>query len=337
MAQSLPILVEVTRGSIVESRHAGSAAVVDAAGRIVHAWGDIDAPVFARSAIKAIQALPLVETGAADAFGVSEAELALACASHGGESIHTDCVGSWLGRIGLGERDLECGPQISSHEATAHAVLRAGGSFTQVHNNCSGKHSGFLTLACHHRESTRGYIAPDHPTQVRWRRVMEEMSGLDLARAPTGIDGCGIPVVGVSLSGLARAFARLADPAGLADERRAAIARIRSAVAKHPLMVAGHGRFCSEMMGVLGERAFLKTGAEGVFCAAMPTLGLGLALKIADGTGRASEVACGAVLDMLGVIDDTARPRIAHRLVVPVLNRAGKRVGEIRPARPWPN
>jgi L-asparaginase II len=335
MADALPILVEVTRGATVESRHAGSVAVVDARGSVVHAWGDIDSPVFARSAIKSVQALPLIETGAADAFGVSDAELALACASHGGESIHTDCVESWLGRLGLGEKDLECGAQVSSHEATAHAVLRSGGTFTQVHNNCSGKHSGFLTGARHHRESTRGYIAPDHPTQLRWRRAMEEMSGTDLARAPTGTDGCGIPVIGVPLRGLARAFARIADPAGLAADRIAAISRLRGAVARHPLMVAGHGRFCSELMTALGERVFVKTGAEGVFCAAMPTLGLGLALKVADGAGRASEVACAAILNKLDVIDDAARAQLAHRLVAPVLNRAGKRVGEIRPASSW--
>jgi L-asparaginase II len=335
MASTLPLLVEATRGAIVESRHVGSIAVLDARGGVVHAWGDIDAPVYPRSAIKPLQAIPLVETGAADAFAVSDKELALACASHGGEPDHTEPVASWLARVGLGEKDLECGTQVSSHEPSAHAVLRAGHDFTQLHNNCSGKHSGFLTTACHHREPTQGYIGPDHPSQRRWIQVMAEMAGLDLTRAPSGTDGCGIPVLGVSLSGLARAFARLADPTGLAADRAAAIQRIRRAVAANPLMVAGHGRFCSEVMAVLRERALVKTGAEGVFCAALPMLGLGLALKIADGAGRAAEVACAAVLVKLGVIDEAARALLADRLIVPIRNRAGRHVGDIRPAAGW--
>lgn len=332
---TLPPLVEVTRGAIVESRHSGSVAVLDAKGGLVHGWGDIEAPIYARSAIKPIQAIPLVETGAADAFSVSARELALACASHGGEPDHTGPVAAWLARVGLGEGDLECGSQVSSHEPSAHAAVRAGQPFTQIHNNCSGKHSGFLTGARHHREATRGYIAPDHPSQRRWIQVLSEMSGIDLARAPAGVDGCGIPQLGLSLRGLAHAFARMANPSGLHADRQAAIARIRRAVADHPLMVAGHGRFCTEVMEVLGERALIKTGAEGVFCAALPDLGLGLALKIADGAARAAEVACAAVLRKLGAIDAAAQARLKDRLVVPLHNRAGRHVGEIRPAPGW--
>lgn len=332
---TLPLLVEVTRGTMVESQHLGSVAVLDARGGVAHAWGDLDTPIYARSAIKPIQAIPLVETGAADAFSVGPRELALACASHGGEPDHTGPVADWLARIGLGERDLECGSQVSSHEPSAHAAVRAGQAFTQIHNNCSGKHSGFLTGARHHREPTRGYIASDHPSQRRWIKVLTEMSGVDLDRAPAGVDGCGIPQLGMSLRGLALAFARMADPAGLHADRQAAITRIRRAVAANPLMVAGHGRFCTAAMEALGERALVKTGAEGVFCAALPTLGLGLALKIADGAGRAAEVACAAVLSKLGVIDEAARARLKDRLIVPILNRAGRHVGEIRPAAGW--
>jgi L-asparaginase II len=329
------LLVEVTRGAMVESRHVGSAIALDARGGTVHAWGDVEAPIYARSAIKPVQAIPLVETGAADAFSVGPRELALACASHGGEPDHTVPVADWLARIGLGERDLECGAQVPSHEPSAHAAVRSGQAFTQIHSNCSGKHSGFLTGARHHREPTRGYIASDHPSQRRWIQVLSEMSGVDLDRAPAGIDGCGIPQLGISLRGLALAFARMANPSGLHADRQTAIARIRRAVAANPLMVAGHGRFCTEVMEVLGERALVKTGAGGVFCAALPTLGLGLALKIADGAGRAAEVACAAILSKLGAIDDAARSRLKGRLIVPILNRAGRHVGEIRPARGW--
>ncbi|HLJ19996.1 MAG TPA: asparaginase, partial [Stellaceae bacterium] len=240
---SNPVLVETTRGEMVESRHTGAAAVVDAAGRIVRSWGDIDAPVFARSAIKPLQALPLVETGAAERFGLGPVELALACASHRGEPIHVETVKRWLARADLGPQDLECGAHAPGNAAAAEALIRAGEAPSAVHNNCSGKHSGFLTTARHRGEPTRGYIGPDHPVQVRVRAVLEEMSGLDLSRAPRGTDGCGIPVIGISLRGMARAMARLADPKGLPAERAAASTRILDAMAAAPLMVSGTGTF----------------------------------------------------------------------------------------------
>lgn len=329
---SNPILVETTRGEMVESHHAGAAAVVDATGRVVRSWGDIDRPVFARSAIKPLQALPLVETGAADQFGLGDAEIALACASHRGEPIHVETVRRWLASVDLGPQDLECGSHAPGNAAAAEALIRAGEAPSAVHNNCSGKHSGFLTTARHRGEPTRGYIAPDHPVQQRVRAVLEEMSGLDLSRAPRGTDGCGIPVIGISLSGMARAMARLADPKGLAEERAAAGKRILDAMAAAPLMVSGTGGFATVVMTLAGASVRLKPGAEGVYCAVLPSLGYGIALKIDDGAARASEVAMGAILEGLGAFTSAQREALALRLRPVIKNVAGREVGAIRPA-----
>jgi L-asparaginase II len=235
MSSSNPVLVEIWRGDLVESRHHGAAAIVDGEGRVVEAWGAIDRPVFARSAIKPLQALPLVETGAAERFGLGDQEVALACASHRGEPQHTERVAHWLARVGLGAGDLECGSHLPYHEPTAQALIRAGEAPSALHSNCSGKHSGFLTTAQHRGEPTAGYVAPDHPVQRRVTQVLQEMSGLDLARAPRGTDGCGIPVIGMSLHGMARAMARLADTKGLGIERAHAAKRILDAMRNAPL------------------------------------------------------------------------------------------------------
>lgn len=329
---SNPILVETTRGEMVESRHTGAAAVVDAAGRVVRAWGNIECPVFARSAIKPLQALPLVETGAAERFGLGDAEIALACASHRGEPIHVDTVRRWLARVDLGPQDLECGSHVPGNAAAAEALIRAREAPSALHNNCSGKHSGFLTTARHQGEPTRGYIAPDHPVQRRVRAVLEAMSGLDLSRAPRGTDGCGIPVIGISLSGMARAMARLADPKGLSAERAAAGKRILDAMAAAPIMVSGTGGFATVVMMVAGAGVRLKPGAEGVYCAVLPELGFGVALKIDDGAGRASEVAMGAILEGLGAFTSAQRETLAPQLRPVIKNVAGREVGAIRPA-----
>ena len=328
---SNPVLVETTRGEMVESRHTGAAAVVDAEGRVVRSWGDIDAPVFARSAIKPLQALPLVESGAADRFGLSNVEIALACASHRGEPIHVETVRRWLARADLGPQDLECGAHAPGNAAAAEALIRASEAPSAVHNNCSGKHSGFLTTARHLGEPTRGYIAPEHPVQKRVRAALEEMSGLDLSRAPRGTDGCGIPVIGISLRGMARAMARLADPKGLAPERAAASKRILDAMASAPLMVSGTGTFNTVVMTVAGATVRLKTGAEGVYCAVLPGLGYGVALKIDDGASRASEVAVGAILEGLGAFTAEQRAALAPQLRPIIKNVAGRDVGEVRP------
>lgn len=330
--EASPRLVEIVRGERIESFHRGAIALADAAGRIVHSLGDVDGLVYPRSALKPIQALPLIETGAADGFGLGTQELALACASHRGEPFHVAAVAAWLARIGLGEADLECGTHPPRHEPSYRALLRAGGSPSQLHNNCSGKHAGFLTTATWLREPTGFYIEPDHPVQRRVTQTIGEMTGLDLSRAPHALDGCGIPVIAVPLAALAVAMARLADPSRLAEHRRAAVKRLLDAMIAAPLMVDGTGGMTSAVMTAAPATVRLKPGAEGVFCAALPALGLGIALKIDDGGGRAAELAMATLLDRLGCFAPEQRAALGAFLKPPLYTVAGRMAGRLQPA-----
>jgi L-asparaginase II len=332
--EAVPVAVEVYRGGRVESRHRVALAVVDARGGKRLVVGDPRTAVFPRSAFKPIQAIPLVESGAADAFGLDARELALACASHGGEPDHVATVTAWLARLGLGVGDLACGPHLPSHGPTAAAMQRAGEAPSRVHNNCSGKHAGMLTTAVHLGEPPAGYETPDHPVQRRIRTVLEAMAGETLA-APPGIDGCGIPAWTMSLEGLARTAARFADPTDLSPARRAAVHRLAAAMRGEPWFVAGTGRLCTALMQA-APAVLAKTGAEGVFWAALPEMGLGVALKVEDGAARAAEPALLAALRALGALDDRATAALAGFARPTLHNHAGAVVGEIRVVDGWP-
>lgn len=327
-----PLVVEVTRGTMVESRHRAAVAVVDPEGKVVRRWGDVDRPVYGRSAIKPLQALPLIESGAAEHYGLGPAEIALACASHNGEPGHVGPVQAWLDRIGCAIDDLECGAQPPTHDGTIEELIKSGRKPSAIHNNCSGKHTGFLCTARHLSEPTRGYIAYEHPVQQRILGVLEQMTGLRLGDAPRGVDGCGIPVIGIPLGNIAMAMAQLADPQDLPPARAAAARRIVAAMTAEPFMIGGTNRFCTKLMKVAGAKIALKGGAEGVYTAALPTLGLGVALKIEDGAGRAAEVAMGQVLRHLGLLEADELRELGNSLTPPVVNRAGRAVGQVQPA-----
>lgn len=331
-----PVLVEVTRGTGVESRHRGHALIVDARGKVLAHWGDFDSLVFPRSAIKPIQALPLVESGAADAFGLEEADLALACASHNGEPVHAERAAGVLAKIGCTVDDLECGSHAPGDGDSAAALIAAGAAPCPLHNNCSGKHVGFLAVARHKGEPTQGYVEFQHPVQQRWIGLLEQLSGQDLSAAPWGRDGCSIPTLALSLGGLAVAMARFADPDGLPEARVRAIHRIRRAWGAHPYLVAGRNRFDTAVMEATGGRVQVKAGAEGVSCACLPEMGLGIAVKIEDGAERAASVAMAALLDHAGAFDAEARARLAALLEVPLTNRRGFTVGAVRTAPGFP-
>ena len=326
------VVIEVTRGPVVESRHEGIAAVVKADGTVVASWGDIDAAILPRSANKPIQAMAFVESGAVERFGLGDEHIALSCASHNGEPRHVETVRAWLGKIGLGEGDLECGTHAPRLPQTVEALIRANAVPTAAFNNCSGKHSGFLTTAVHYGEPTRGYITYDHPVQRRLRDVMSDLCGADAHAFPHGTDGCGIPTLVTPLRSLARAMASMADPSRLSNKHAEAATRIRTAMNTEPFMVAGTGRFCTRINGDLAGVAQVKTGAEGVFCAMLPTLGLGVAIKMWDGAGRAAEVAMAALLDHLGVMPAAGRDEVLHPAI---RNVVGLLVGEMRPAKSW--
>src|SRR5882672_3187894 len=325
-AMTNPVLVEVTRGPLVESIHRGAVAVADAQGGLRLSLGNVERPIFPRSALKPIQAVPLIESGAADAFAVSDEELALACASHSGESQHTSRISAWQQRIGCSVGDLACGPHRPLHEATANAMITRGERWTPLHNNCSGKHTGFMTLARGLGMPVANYEDHDHPVQRAVEATLKEMAGLT-RNLPYGVDGCTVPNFAVPLVALARAMAQIADPAALplgrADVRR----RIFAAMTDHPELVAGTGRPCTLLMRQ-NPRIAVKTGAEGVYVAILPELGFGVAIKIDDGATRAAETAMAAVLIALGATPDEGAAASLAR--APVLNTRGVQIGERR-------
>ncbi len=332
MAHETPILVETTRGGMVESRHRGSIVVVDSRGTVKLAVGDVERPVYPRSAIKPIQsALVMAESGAAHAFDVSDEELALACASHDGEPVHVVAVREWLLRLGLDVDDLECGPHDPGDSDAFYDLYRAQGAAGPEHNNCSGKHAGFLTICRHRNVAPKGYLAIDHPAQAEVCRTMAEMCGVDLARAETGIDGCGVPTIAMPLHALALGMARLAEPEGFCDARADACRTIVKAMADHPVMVAGTKRFGTALLHAGRGRFVSKTGAEGIYCAAWPEQGLGVAIKIDDGASRAAEVTIAHVLRQLGALDDQGWQTMKRLGQSTLRNWAGTEVGTLRP------
>lgn len=329
-----PFIVEVRRGAQVESRHPVIAAVVDADGKTVATWGDAMQAIFPRSSNKALQALPLVESGAADAFGLSQAELAMACASHGGEARHTETVAAWLARIGRKPEDLECGAHWPYHEETARQLARDHLSPGNLHNNCSGKHAGMVSVATHLGEDIRGYVKPDHPVQRRVTAAIEDVCGVKIAPEHVGTDGCSMPTMAIPLHNLAWGFARFITGTGLAPERAKAARRLAAAVAAEPFFVAGSGRFCTVVMQAGGGKFIAKTGAEGVYTAASATAGFGIALKVLDGTARAAQTALGGLLEHLGWLDEAGREAIRPLVEQPLSNWRGISVGSIGLAPP---
>ena len=329
-----PGVVETLRGDRVESWHRGAAAVVDSQGRLVFGFGDIERPIYPRSAVKAFQALPLVESGAADRLGFGPQELALACSSHSGEAAHVELAAGMLAKAGAGVEALCCGAHWPLSADAAHALACSGGAPSALHNNCSGKHAGFLCLAVHEGWPHEGYVEADHPVQEAGRAAIEAMTGETLDESRRAIDGCSIPTYAVSLRGLARGFAKFASGAGLDRSRANAASRIRAAVAAHPYCVAGAGRFDTRWMELFGARSFTKTGAEGVFCAALPEAGLGIAVKADDGAGRAAEVMIAALIARFAGFDETDL-KLAQAFLTPELkNWRGTVVGALRPSGP---
>ena len=329
-----PVAVLVRRGARVESQHRVAYAVAGPDGRLVEAAGDVDREVFPRSAIKPLQALALIESGAADRFAVSEQELALACASHSGEPEHVTLVRSWLARLGLDSAALECGAHPPLHGPSAQRLAAAGRPPERVHNNCSGKHAGMLTLARHLDAPLAGYSRADHPVQRLIADLLRELAGLAALPAPA-IDGCGVPTWPIPLGRLATALARFAAPAGLPAKRADACVRAQAAMLAHPHLVAGTDRACAEIMSV-ARGVLVKTGAEGVYAACLPKRRLGVVLKVEDGAGRAAPVALLALLRALGALDGKSAAALAGRMQPELRNHTGVVVGRIEPAVGWP-
>ena len=334
-----PILVQALRGNVVESMHRGALAIVDADGALHSAHGDIERAIFARSAVKVLQALPLVASGAAERFGLSDEELALACASHGGEPRHVATALSMLSKAGVDADVLECGTHWPNHDAATKALAAAGQSPSALHNNCSGKHAGFVCLGClmaegsERRTFLRGYVKPEHPVMREVTAALQASTGYELKHTAVGTDGCSIPSYAIPLRHLAHAFARVGSGVGLSPEHQRAAQRLRAAVAAAPFMVGGSGRFDTRVMERLGARVFCKVGAEGVYCAALPELGLGVAIKMDDGNNaRACEVVMAAVIERLLTLGDADAAFMRSLSVLTRKNWNGIEIGPLQAA-----
>lgn len=319
--------IEVKRGAFVESRHHCSVAVVDAKGHLRAEFGDIYMPVFPRSSVKAIQALPFVETGGADQFGLSDAELALCCSSHSGEDRHADAVTDLLKRLGLDETALACGPSWPFTRTAITDYAASGGQPRPLRHNCSGKHAGFLGLAQSLNASVSGYHNPDHKVQQAVLDALQDVTSYTIPPHQLGEgvcrDGCSIPAYQFPLRALAHGFARMATGQDLPAERATAARRLMDACMAHPEMVGGTNRFDSRIMAAGQGKIFAKTGAEGVYCGALMEEGLGIAVKCQDGATRAAEIAFGAAVAAFHgeVLEDQDQKLLT--------NNAGLSVGEI--------
>ena len=335
-----PNLVDVMRGNASESIHRGAIAVVDADGAVLASLGDIERPIFPRSAVKVLQALPLVAGGAADLLGLADDELAIACASHGGEEIHVQTAARMLAKAGLDADALECGAHWPYLDTAARTMAAQGQVPSALNNNCSGKHAGFLCLACalhgngpDLRRYAKGYVDAEHPVMREVTAALQAATGFDLAETARGTDGCSIPTYAIPLRHLALAFARVASGVGLSRDHADAARRLRAAVAKAPYMVAGSGRFDTRVMEHFGERVFCKVGAEAVYCAALPERGLGVAIKIDDGnTARAAEVVMAAAIEALVSLSEADAVFMRNFSAPTLTNWNGIEVGALRAA-----
>ncbi len=333
--QPNPALADVYRKNIVESCHRGSAIVVNHVGQTVLSIGDTGRNIFPRSSLKFFQALPLVESGAADHFKLSDAEIALACASHIAEQVHTEAVRQWLERIGLGVDDLENGPALPLSEDAKIELYANREQPSRLHQNCSGKHAGMLTLARFLGQDPRGYSDHGHAVQRAWMSSFSEMVKLDIAGLEWERDGCGLPAICMPMKALAYGCALLARPDSLGATREQAIKRIMSAVAANPVMIAGTGRCCTDVIRETGGSVLVKTGAEAVYVGVLREQGLGLVIKIDDGATRGSEVALGALLQKLDAISSETADRLARHFRPGIFNSQEFRTGAVVPSAIW--
>ncbi|QDH17053.1 asparaginase [Swingsia samuiensis] len=331
------LLAEVTRGNRVESRHYGRAVVVDAHGKVVWSCGAVDESVYPRSTVKALLALELVASGAAERLNLSNQALALACASHGGEPQHVEVAQNMLSKVGLGVNALECGAHWPTYEPAARALAAHSQEACAFHNNCSGKHAGLICLACDQGVDIKNYIDPSHEIQRRVTNVLEMMTKTPHGSENRGTDGCSMPTYAVPLTALAHAFARFGTGQSMPEQYAKASEVLREAVAQNPFLVAGSSRYDTIIMNNFKTRAFVKMGAEGVMVASLPELGLGIAIKIDDGANRAAEVAMSSLLSHFGAEslrktaeDDAVLQKTSAQILK---NWRGVTVGEIRPAQ----
>lgn len=333
------VLVEVTRGPIVESVHYGVIAVSDVDGGLLAWAGNPGTVAYYRSSSKPIQAVPLVESGAADHFGLTDAEIAVICGSHGGEDIHVEAVTSILEKIGCGPDALACGVHAPYDKAAARALEESDGRPSVLHNNCSGKHAGMLALARFYGWPVGGYESARHPVQQVMLQVVADFAGLAPEEVAVGVDGCSVCTFGVSIHRMAMSFARLAQPEYWPEPRRSAVRRITHAMVTYPEMIAAQqGRIDTDLMRAAGSTLIAKAGAEGVYCVASlgtasePAAGFAMKLLDGDPQGRARNPAIVEGLRQSGLLNEDALNKLEQYWMEEVRNRPGDVVGMVRPA-----
>ncbi len=332
----MPVAIaETTRGGIVESVHHGVVVAVDATGDVVASAGDPETVAFFRSSAKPFQAIPVIESGAADAFGFTPAELALCCASHEGSPEHQRQVAAMLAKIGMSPEDLQCGCSFPGLEAEAAEVILGRIEASPLHCDCSGKHAGILATIVHEGLSHHDYLDPAHPLQQRILGIMAEVMRVPEQTIILGTDGCSLPTFGAPVRAFAAAYAALAAPErvapGAGREHAPALDRLRAAMTAHPENVAGHGHLVTDLMALSGGRVAAKSGAEGLICLAVPERGMGIAIRVLDGTFRTHTAVTVAALEQLDILDAETRDAILERHSPELRNHNGRLVGEIRP------
>jgi len=330
-----PVLVNRWRGNAIEGSHRGAVSVMSAEGRPVLAIGDVQRGIFPRSAIKFLQAIPFVESGALEKFGLDEQHVALACASHNGEPVHAELASDWLSRIGREPDDLECGAELPLHQATQFELMSTGRGPQRVHHNCSGKHLGMLSTCLQHDDAYRDYRRYGHPAQQRWFDVLESVGKARISQSPWGYDGCAIPTLAIPLQRLALLIARFGQVDSFDGQRRAAVETIHAALTAHPYLVAGKERLCTELMARRAPGLLVKVGADGVYTAVATEQGIGIALKIDDGSDAAARIALGAILAHLGLIDASDQRALSEYFMPTLVNSRGETVGRSEPSSTW--
>lgn len=324
-------IANVYRANLVESTHMGHVAVVDASGNLLYSYGDPSRITYARSSMKPLQAIPVVETGTADRFQFDQADLALCCASHSGEERHRTRAASILNRANCQENILQCGTHVPRDEASYRKLILEGRELTPLYSNCSGKHSGMVATAVHMGEDLSTYHHFHHPHQQRILEVISDLTSYPKEEIQIGMDGCGVPVHGLPLQNLAWAYAKMTQPDRVENPaRRAAISRITKAMMAAPEMVGGNNRYCTDLMTAFSGTLFGKAGAEAVYCIGDLTRGLGIAIKIEDGSPRAVYAVMNEVLRQLEIGTDGPLDQLATYTNPSLMSMGGQVVGEIR-------
>ena len=327
-----PIKIRVTKGNFAESIHYAIACVSDSSGRIIQQWGNINKKIFPRSAIKPLQVISLIESGAYEYLKLAPVHLAIAAASHNGEPQHTKIVKKWMDKLGLSVKDLQCGIHPPLRKENADEILKKQRKLTPIYNNCSGKHLGMLSTTLYLEKSKKTYLAVNHPVQKMVIKIIEEMSNTKIKNVPKGIDGCGLPQYAIPLRCLSQAMAKFADPKNLSVKRQEAISKIKESIQANPYLIAGKERFDTDCLLATNGQIISKVGAEGVLMTAVLNRDIGIAIKILDGNNRAVPAALHKIFEHLKILRKHEKKQLKKWFIKPIYNHAKKYTGKIESA-----